>query len=196
MSSALPPCPTEWGPVALAAYGAVAACSNFKVSASQAARLVAAAARGATQGMQAEPGSASGHGEGPIWSLQDLLGAAGGELGKDSLNVSELKDTLRKKGEHALAGRLGKASKLRNGAAHPDIQLKDDIIACLKPPLAEQKEGYYQTPVAADCVDARKQKLPQQKEGVQRQEPETLHLLYYIPVKLQTFHTIKMLRLH
>ena len=47
-------------------------------------------------------------------------------------SVTQAKDILRVNGGHSLASRLAKASKVRNGCAHPDTMLIGDIAECFE----------------------------------------------------------------
>ena len=67
----------------------------------------------------------------PIPLVALALSAVGKIEGTKSMGMSEAKQALRARGVagSALASRLGKLSKIRNGCAHPDVGLVDDILA-------------------------------------------------------------------
>ena len=58
--------------------------------------------------------------------LEECLTAAGEGT---KINISMAKKVLKEKGAagHAIAARLGRLSKVRNGRAHPDVSLAADI---------------------------------------------------------------------
>ncbi|CAK0861129.1 unnamed protein product [Prorocentrum cordatum] len=133
MSGSLPP-------AAQAVLGAVLGCSQAGLSGKALQAAVAAAARSAVQGAVAggqvpqdageggAPPPAASPVETALVSMEVLLRevqACAGLAAKPS--VSEAKALLRGRGAAALASRLGKVSKLRNTAGHPDVLLCQDI---------------------------------------------------------------------
>ena len=95
-------------------------------------RFLAARAVGvAFHGSSRPTSSMSGSEWSPLVAYDSILASAGslllGSSGKAS--VQHLKYELRKQGGHQLASRLSRLSKLRNGTAHMDVQLQDDIVA-------------------------------------------------------------------
>ena len=63
--------------------------------------------------------------------LQEVLLAASDAAGCPSVSISRLKEMLRDRGKHALASRVGKLSKGRNVAAHPDLGLASAVAEAL-----------------------------------------------------------------
>ena len=59
--------------------------------------------------------------------VQQALHVVAESSGHERLSVGEAKTILRSRGQARLAGRLGKASKVRNGLAHPDPDLVKDL---------------------------------------------------------------------
>ena len=164
----------EGGATAQAVAAAVRACWDLGMAPSATAKLVAAAARGAAQGLSpastlpAASQPEESRGAGPITQLQLLLAGVECALGRD-VGVSRLKDLLRGRGVPgaALAARVGKLSKIRNGTAHPDVMLVQEVLDCLAhiPPDAKDEKADVDLAVAEpgsemDCceyysVDAR-----------------------------------------
>ena len=82
-----------------------------------------------------EPQSVAGGVAGTDQAIQRLelsVAAVSTATGRDVAGVSEAKRLLRGWGPEgvALAARLGKCSKVRNGCCHPDARLAQDIAAC------------------------------------------------------------------
>ena len=57
------------------------------------------------------------------WLEEGLCAVADGLRTPRRITVSQAKKALRERGRHDLASRVGRLSKLRNGAAHPDVGL-------------------------------------------------------------------------
>ncbi|CAK0834192.1 unnamed protein product, partial [Prorocentrum cordatum] len=122
-------------PAAAAARGAAAAALGAGTAGKVLVSLTAAAARGAAQGAAAAPsdgGGQGGAGGGLLSLVEDALwaiGRAAGLEGKPTL--TEAKSRLREVGPEgaALASRLGRLSRARNSAGHPDVGLARDVAA-------------------------------------------------------------------
>jgi len=69
-----------------------------------------------------------------IPELEEVLGVVARSTGDDKLSVSQAKGVLRRHGERgrALASRLGRLSKRRNGQAHPEVGLVDAVRDLLR----------------------------------------------------------------
>ena len=75
--------------------------------------------------------------------LEEMLHAIGTRAGTTSKpDISRAKQWLRQQhGGTALASRLGKFSKFRNAAGHPDVGLLDDIMALPSAVASSEPEG-------------------------------------------------------
>ncbi|CAK0857540.1 unnamed protein product [Prorocentrum cordatum] len=126
-------------PVAQAVFGAAHAGMALGLSAKAMGNLVAAAARGALQGVSAisaahveafETGST-------LDKLEEALHAVKKGAGMEATpSVPEAKQQLRQLGKSELASKLGKPSKIRNTIGHPPAGLVCDIAQAFE----EEKE--------------------------------------------------------
>jgi len=130
-------------PIAASAFGAVAAVLVGHAAGKQLTSLVAAAARGAAQGAMAGPAAhVEGGGDRLLLSMEEVLqavGSAAGRGGKPSLTAA--KELLKQEGPQgsALASRVGRLSKARNTAGHPDLGLIKDIYTLLEGRVQQQQ---------------------------------------------------------
>ena len=106
-----------------AVFAAIVAFSELALSQKQGATIVAAAARGAVQGSSAGLIDKDVERNFPVMAQEMSLHVLGVK------GLSQALELLRFNGEHALAKRLSRQSKARNGAAHPDVSLVSDLEA-------------------------------------------------------------------
>ena len=157
------------GPVEQAVLAAIGGCMHSKLGVSILCKVVAAAARGATQGLQAaaaEDSSSKERGS-TVDKLQWLLVVAGEVLGQ-GVTITSLKARLRSVGAHEVASRVGKATKLRNGLAHPDVALQQDVLAALVRP---RKEDLVEEPRTQPCPRPSEASPPSTPSPSKQREP-------------------------
>ena len=139
-------------PVGQAVSAAVMACGSATWSDKCSAALVAAAARGATQGMQClgqQTKQEHSDAYDPLGYFESLLLEVASKAGKMKMSVTEAKAWLRQHGQRGrhLASRLGAISKYRNRAGHPDVGLRADIAALVVEHTAGAEPGGTVDPV-------------------------------------------------
>ncbi|CAK0829803.1 unnamed protein product [Prorocentrum cordatum] len=125
-------------PIAQAAFGAALAAlagHGGQCGTKVTAAVVAAAARGAVQGMAAGASAACAHGgddgygkKCELVQLEVVLDAVKDAMNfTDPVSVQDAKNILRERGAPKLASRVGRLSKLRNAQGHPDVGLARDV---------------------------------------------------------------------
>jgi hypothetical protein len=110
-------------PTAQAVFAAIVAASELALTQKQGATMVAAAARGAVQGYTAGVINKDVEQNLPVIAQEMSLHVLGVK------GLPQAMELLRRNGEHALAKRLSRQSKARNGVAHPDVGLVSHLEA-------------------------------------------------------------------
>jgi hypothetical protein len=108
-------------PTGQAVYAAIVAVAQVGASQKMAATMIAAAARGALQGCAA--GETSEIVASPVVAQEMVMQVLGVKGLPQALRL------LRDAGDHGLAKRVSRQSKTRNGIAHPDVGLVQDLAA-------------------------------------------------------------------
>ena len=85
---------------------------------------------------------------------EDILFSAGQALGMTTKpTITAVKTSLRQRGGHQLASRLGRLSKARNTTAHPDVGLRSEVLDVLAKPIEENIDTQAKTTKEATTPD-------------------------------------------
>ena len=85
---------------------------------------------------------------------EDILFSAGQALGMTTKpTITAVKASLRQRGGHQLASRLGRLSKARNTTAHPDVGLRSEVLDVLAKPIEENIDTQAKTTKEATTPD-------------------------------------------